>query len=356
MSELLDRAQAVREGEELEAGQLADFLGRAIPGLGGELEIGQFPSGYSNLTYFLRMGGREMVLRRPPHGTKAKTAHDMGREYRILKALHPVFPYCPRPLVYSEDPAVLGCPFYVMERLPGIILRRRLPLGLNFGPAQMRRLTQRLVEVMAELHAVDFRAAGLEGFGKPQGYVGRQVEGWSKRYRAARTPDVPDGEAVMAWLAAGMPPESPTPAVIHNDFKLDNVVLAPADPLRIIGVLDWEMATLGDPLMDLACTLAYWVQPDDPPAMLAGATMLTHLPGSLTRREAVEYYGRLTGRVMDRMDFYYCFGLFRLAVIAQQIYYRYFRGQTTDNRFARLGGMVPILLGKARAVARGASA
>lgn len=356
MSELLDRAEAVRAGEELDAARLEGFLRQAIPGLEGELEISQFPSGYSNLTYFLRLGGREMVLRRPPHGTKAKSAHDMGREYRILSALHPVFPYCPLPLAYCEDPAVIGCPFYVMERLQGIILRRRLPPQLGFGPAQMRHLTRGLVKVMTELHAVDFRAAGLEGFGKPQGYVRRQVEGWSKRYRAARTPDVPDGEAVMAWLAAEMPPESPTPAVIHNDFKLDNVVLAPEDPLRIIGVLDWEMATLGDPFMDLACTLAYWVQEGDPPAMLAGATMLTHLPGSLTRREAVDYYGELTGRVMGRMDFYYCFGLFRLAVIAQQIYFRYVHGQTTDSRFARLGAMVTVLLGKAGAAARGAVA
>ncbi|MCB2190172.1 MAG: phosphotransferase family protein [Deltaproteobacteria bacterium] len=356
MSELMDKAAQVRPGEELDAARLGEFLRNNIPGLDGELEISQFPSGYSNLTYFLRMGGKEMVLRRPPHGTKAKTAHDMGREYRVLSALHPVFPYCPRPLVYSEDPTVMGCHFYVMERIEGIILRRSLPPELGFGPAEMRRLTQRLMEVMAELHAVDYQAAGLGDFGKPQGYVRRQVEGWSKRYRAARTPDVPDGEAVMAWLAQQMPPESPTPAVIHNDFKLDNVVLDPGDPLKIIGVLDWEMATLGDPLMDLACTLAYWVQGDDPPELVQGASSLTHLPGSLTRSEAVEHYGRLTGRVMDRMDFYYCFGLFRLAVIAQQIYYRYFHGQTADERFARLGGMVGMLLSKAQAVTQGQAA
>jgi len=356
MSELLDQAARVRPGEELDAGRLEEFLRLSIPGLGGRLEISQFPSGYSNLTYFLRMGGREMVLRRPPHGTKAKTAHDMSREYKVLSALHPVFPYCPKPLVYSEDPGIMGCHFYVMERIQGIILRRSLPPELGFGPAELKRLTQRLVEVMAELHAVDYQAAGLGEFGKPQGYVRRQVEGWSKRYRAARTPDVPDGEAVMEWLAAEMPPESPTPTVIHNDLKLDNVVLASDDPLKIIGVLDWEMATLGDPLMDLACTLAYWVQADDPPEMVQGASMITHLPGCLSRREAVEYYGQLTGRVMDRMDFYYCFGLFRLAVIAQQIYYRYFHGQTADSRFAHLGPMVALLLAKANAVAEGGKA
>lgn len=356
MSELLDQAAQVRPGEDLDAERLEKFLRLSIPGLDGELKISQFPAGYSNLTYFLRMGGREMILRRPPHGTKAKTAHDMSREYKVLSALHPVFPYCPKPLVYSEDPAIMGCHFYVMERIEGIIMRHWLPPELAFGEVELRRLTQRLVEVMAELHAVDYEAAGLGGFGKPKGYVRRQVEGWSKRYRAARTPDVPDGEAVMRWLAAEMPPESPTPTVIHNDLKLDNVVLASDDPLKIIGVLDWEMATLGDPLMDLACTLAYWVQPDDPPEMLQGASMITYLPGCLTRREAVEYYGQLTGRVMDRMDFYYCFGLFRLAVIAQQIYFRYFHGQTKDNRFARLGDKVSILLDKAQAVAEGAFA
>ncbi|MBU1273880.1 MAG: phosphotransferase family protein [Proteobacteria bacterium] len=353
MSELMDQTARVRPGEELDAGRLEAFLRQNISGPRGPLEIRQFPSGYSNLTYFLRMGGREMVLRRPPHGTKAKTAHDMGREFKVLSALHPVFPYCPKPLAYSEAPDIMGCPFYLMERIKGIILRRSLPPELGFGPDELRRLTRRLVEVMAELHAVDFQAAGLGEFGKPQGYVRRQVEGWSKRYRAARTPDVPGGEAVMDWLAQEMPPESPTPTVIHNDFKLDNVVLDPADPLKIIGVLDWEMATLGDPLMDLACTLAYWVQADDPPELVGEASMITHLPGSLTRREAVEYYGQLTGRIMDRMDFYYCFGLFRLAVIAQQIYYRYYHGQTADGRFARLGGAVGALLAKARSVMHG---
>lgn len=353
MSELMDQATAIRPGEELQVQRLEEFLRQNIPGLQGPLEIRQFPSGYSNLTYFLRMGGREMILRRPPHGTKAKTAHDMSREYKVLTALHPVFPYCPQPLVYSENPAVMGCHFYVMERIEGIILRHCLPPELGFGAEELRRLTQRLVEVMAELHAVDFQAAGMGEFGKPQGYVRRQVEGWSGRFRAARTPDVPDGEAVMNWLIQQMPPESPTPTVVHNDLKLDNVVLNSRDPLQIIGVLDWEMSTLGDPLMDLACTLAYWVQPDDPKEMVQDATMVTYLPGSLTRREAVDYYGQLTGRIMDRMDFYYCFGLFRLAVIAQQIYFRYFHGQTADSRFARLGGKVGLLIAKAQAVMAG---
>jgi aminoglycoside phosphotransferase (APT) family kinase protein len=201
---------------------------------------------------------------------------------------------------------------------------------------------------MAELHGADYASAGLGDLGKPAGYVERQVMGWSKRYRNARTPDVPDAEAVMHWLAGNMPPESATPAIIHNDFKLDNVVLDRREPMKIVGILDWEMATLGDPLMDLACTLAYWPQADDPAELLALAGMPTFLPGSLTRGQAVAYYGQLTGRVMDRIGFYYCFGLFRLAVIAQQIYYRYFHGQTQDPRFAGLAAGVTALIGQAQ--------
>ncbi len=342
-----DQATEIRQGEELDLARVEAFLLEHIPGLSGPISIKQFPSGFSNLTYFIKAGERELVLRRPPHGTKAKTAHDMHREFRVLSALHPHFPYCPRPLAYSEDEAVMGCHFYVMERIQGVIIRRQVPPELGLGPEQMRRLTQRLIEVMAELHAVDYRAAGLESLGKPAGYVRRQVEGWSLRYRNARTPDVPDGETVMAWLLEKMPPESKSPAIIHNDFKLDNVVLDPLDPLRIIGVLDWEMATLGDPLMDLACTLAYWVQADDPPEMQQVTSMVTNQPGCLTRAQAVELYGQRTGRVMDQIDFYYCFGLFRLAVIVQQIYYRYYHGQTKDQRFAQLNATVHALLAQA---------
>ncbi len=344
---LIDAATEIRPGEGLDLDRVEAYLKASIPGLAGPMTIRQFPSGFSNLTYFVRVGERELVLRRPPHGTKAKSAHDMGREFRVLTALRPHFPYCPRALAFCADESVMGCQFYVMERITGVIVRKDLPPGLDLGPNEMGRLTRRLVEVMAELHGVDYQAAGLADLGKPEGYVRRQVEGWSLRYRNARTDNVPDGEAVMAWLAAKMPPESARPAIIHNDFKLDNVVLDPADPLRIIGVLDWEMATLGDPLMDLACTLAYWVQADDPPELRHISAMPTIRPGSLTRAQAVEHYARLTGRVMDQMDFYYCFGLFRLVVIVQQIYYRYHHGQTQDPRFAQLPAMVQALLAQA---------
>ena len=339
----IDKAAPIRSGEELDTERLKAFLRKHLPGISGNLAIHQFPSGYSNLTYLLKMGDRAMVLRRPPLGTKAKTAHDMGREYRILTALKPVFPYVPRPLLYSEDLEVMGSPFYIMEQVQGIILRKEPPAGLSFSPEEMRGLCERLLDIQLELHQVDYRRVGLEDFGKPEGYVKRQVEGWSKRFRAARTVDAPDFEAVMDWIQAKMPPDTEHPAVIHNDYRFDNLVLDPENPLRIIGVLDWEMATIGDPLMDLGNALAYWVQSDDPPEMAMMRLVPTHLEGALTREEMVRRYAEKSGLSVENFDFYYCFGLFRLAVIAQQIYYRFFHGQTRDPRFKSLILVVQIL-------------
>ncbi len=340
-------------GEELDAQRLLQYLQGAIDGVEGEIDIRKFPSGYSNLTYLVTVGERELVLRRPPLGKKAATAHDMSREHRVLTALRSVFPYCPRALCFCQDESVMGSSFFVMERMNGIILHEELPPGLTLSPEQTRRLSENLVKTFCELHAIDYRAVGLQGFGKPEGYVRRQVQGWSRRYRDARTPDVPDFEDVMKWLADRMPPDSPQGAVIHNDYKLDNAVLDPADPQRIIGILDWEMATIGDPLMDLGSSLAYWVQPDDPDEVQLLRRMPTHLPGMLTRGEQVDLYGQITGRAVDGFDYYYCFGLFRLAVIAQQIYYRYYHGQTKDERFGLLGGAVQLLEQIASGVASG---
>jgi len=341
--DIIDTPTKVRETEEIDLKMVEGFVKDNIPGLSGELEVEQFPSGYSNLTYLIRVGKRELVLRRPPFGRKAKTAHDMGREFRILTALNPVFPYCPKPLAYTEDESLIGCPFYVMERIQGIILRRNLPKGLEFSPDQMRLLCENLLDVHHRLHSVDYKAIGLEGFGKPEGYVKRQVEGWSGRYRTARTPDAPTFEKVMQWLHDKMPPDFPKPGVIHNDFKFDNVVLDPEHPLTIKGVLDWEMATIGDPLMDLGSSLGYWVQRDDPPDFQAARMLPTNLPGALTRQELVKRYSEKAGIRIDNFDFYFCFGLFRLAVIAQQIYYRFYHGQTKDERFKALIGSVKLL-------------
>ncbi|MDI9481513.1 MAG: phosphotransferase family protein [Bacillota bacterium] len=343
MNVVNDRATSIRSGEELDAKKVLDFLRDSVPGLKGEVEIKQFPSGFSNLTYLVKVGEREMVLRRPPFGRKAKTAHDMGREYRVLSSLKPVFPYCPQPLVYTEDEAVMGCPFYVMERIPGVILRRDLPKGMELSPQEARTLSENLIKVQCQLHTVDYVQAGLGDFGRPEGYVRRQVEGWSKRYRDARTPDAPDFEKVMQWLYDKMPGESGIVGIIHNDFKFDNAVLDPSNPTEIIGILDWEMATLGDPLMDLGSSLGYWVEKDDPEMMQAIRQMPTHLEGMLTRKEQFALYSELRGIKTDNFDFYYCFGLFRLAVIAQQIYYRFYHGQTKDERFGMLIAAIRVL-------------
>jgi len=340
---ITDEPSKIREGEELDKTVIYDFLKTNLPDIKGELEIRQFPSGFSNLTYLVKAGQREMILRRPPFGKKAKTAHDMSREYNILKALKPVFPYCPEPLIYSEDDKIMGCPFYIMERINGIILRKDLPPGLTLSAKNAGTLSENLISILCRLHSVDYAKAGLADFGKPDGYVKRQVEGWSGRYRDARTADAPDFEKVMQWLHDKMPGESGIVGIIHNDYKFDNAVLSPSDPTEIIGILDWEMATLGDPLMDLGASLAYWVEKDDPPALQAIRQMPTNIEGMLTRKQQVELYGELMGVKIDNFDFYYCFGLFRLAVIAQQIYYRYFNGQTKDQRFKSLIFAVKVL-------------
>lgn len=334
--DVTDRPAKVRQGEELAAKAVEEFLKDNIEGLEGTLEVAQFPSGFSNLTYMIRVGKKELVLRRPPFGTKAKTAHDMSREYRILSALHPVFPYAPKPFAYTEDTSIMGCPFYVMERIKGIILRKDLPKGVEMSPEDARRLCENLIDLHYELHSIDYKEVGLENFGRPDGYVKRQVEGWSRRYLAAKTEDAPDFKRITEWLPKNMPPERVRPSIIHNDYKLDNLVLDPENPLRIIGILDWEMATIGDPLMDLGSSLAYWVQKDDPDELQLIRGMPTNIPGALTREELLARYSEKSGISIGNFDFYFCFGLFRLAVIAQQIYYRYFHGQTRDERFKML--------------------
>lgn len=343
MENITDQATKIRTGEELDSRKIFLFLKDKIPQLEDDLEISQFPSGFSNLTYCIKSGTKEFVLRRPPFGKKAKSAHDMGREYRMLQALKPVFPYCPAPIAYTEDEAIIDCPFYIMERISGIILRKNIPKHLNFSAAAARELCMELLDVQIKLHAIDYKGIGLTSLGKPEGYVERQVTGWSARYRDARTPDAPDYELVMAWLKNKIPATEVTPAIIHNDYKFDNVVLDPANPLKIIGVLDWEMATIGDPLMDLGNSLAYWVERNDPEPMQLIRMMPTNIEGALTRKEIAEFYSDRTGTSIANFDFYYCFGLFRLAVIAQQIYYRFYHGQTKDERFQTLIFAVKVL-------------
>jgi aminoglycoside phosphotransferase (APT) family kinase protein len=338
---LVDKARAVREGEELDTVKLFAYLNDKMPDVAGSLIVEQFPAGYSNLTYLLRLGDLELVLRRPPVGAKIKTAHDMSREYRILSRLFTVYPKVPRPLLYCEDESVIGAPFYVMERVKGVILRARPPKGLDLTPEVMRHLSEAFIENLTVIHAVDHEAAGLNELGRPEGYVRRQIEGWTRRYYNARTDEAEAVEKLASWLAEALPPDSThSGSLIHNDYKYDNIVLASDDLSRVVAVLDWEMATIGDPLMDLGTTLAYWVDPDDPEEWRRFGFGLTTLPGNLRRSDLVERYSTASGRDISDPVFYYAYGLLKTAVIVQQIYYRYRQGFTKDERFASLNHLV----------------
>jgi len=348
-----DASSPVRKGEELDAARLGAYLSEQLGQCDVPLEIEQFPQGFSNLTYLLRFGKDEYVLRRPPFGNTVKSAHDMGREFHVLSKLSRVYELAPKPLLYCTDEAVLGAPFYVMERRRGVILRRKLPKNFHPEPETFRRLGTSFIDNLARLHALDYSAAGLGDLGKPEGYVERQVTGWIGRYEKAKTDDWPQMDDVAKWLVENRPPESGA-ALIHNDYKFDNVVLDPNDLTRIVGVLDWEMCTLGDPLMDLGCTLAYWIQADDTEALKYFVPGPTFLPGNLTRKELLDRYAETSGRDLGHVLFYYCYGLYKLAVIIQQIYARFARGFTQDQRFAEMNQQVGSLSRTAaRAIAIG---
>jgi aminoglycoside phosphotransferase (APT) family kinase protein len=339
-----DASTTVRSGEELDAARLEEYLKTHLPGAEGPLLIEQFPSGFSNLTYLLRLGERELVLRRPPFGSKVKSAHDMGREYRVLSALHGYYP-APKPLLLCDDPEVIGAQFYVMERIPGVILRKKKPEGFAMSPDEVRACCQSFVRQLADLHAINYQDVGLAALRKEGSYVERQVSGWIKRYYGSQTDDIPMIEETAHWLEANYPQDVDA-VIVHNDYKFDNLILDPQDPTRIIGVLDWEMCTIGDPLMDLGTAMGYWTEQEDS-AMGIVQCFLTTEPGSLNRRELAEQYGAITGRDVSNIQFYYVFSLLKLAVIVQQIYYRYKQGLTTDERFAQLIYMVGALGHKA---------
>jgi len=332
--DLIDRAGAIREGEELDMDRLRAHLEPVIGPQAQTLEVKQFPGGHSNLTYLLSSGKESWVLRRPPFGSKVKSAHDMSREYRILSALKNVFPYGPVPIHFCDDHDVIGCDFYLMNYIQGLVIRRDYPSHLGLSPSQIRQQLLNFFDVLSELHSVDLVEAGLDNFGKPEGYVRRQVDGWCRRWRDAVTPDTVNVDATMQWLQDNMPAESGKASVIHNDYKLDNVIFSAENPLQVIGVLDWEMATVGDPLMDLGCTLGYWVQTSDPDFFRESRTMPSDIEGAPGRGEIIQRFQEKTGLSVDNFPFYFCFGLFRLCVIGQQIYYRYYHGHTKDERFA----------------------
>ncbi len=343
MTDLRDHPTAVRAGEELGIDRLEPFLLSHFPGSARPLAVEQFPSGHSNLTYLVRLGDREMVLRRPPFGSKVKTAHDMGREYRVLSKVHPAYPAAPKVLLYCDDESILGSPFYLMEPILGMIIRKDPPAGLPFTAETARRLSESFIDNLGRLHALDYAAIGLADLGKPLGYLERQVRGWIDRYYGSQTHDLAEVEHISVWLKGHMSRTSEA-ALIHNDYKYDNIVLDPADITRIVGVLDWEMATIGDPLTDLGTTLAYWVDPQDADALQKIRWGPSTYAGSLTRAQLVERYARATGRDVSNMVFYLAFARFKVAVIIQQIYYRYHEGLTKDPRFASMPEVIKILL------------
>jgi aminoglycoside phosphotransferase (APT) family kinase protein len=332
---------AVRVREELPVGVLAEYLHGKLESVETGLTVQQFAEGHSNLTYLLICGnGREYVLRRGPLGPVAPKAHDMAREYRVLQAVHRQFPEAPQPYHLCEDTAILGVVFFIMERRRGIILRNEVPPGFLQIPDHPRRISEAFIDCMVRLHSIDVADRGLAALGKPEGFLARQVQGWADRWNRARTEDVHDLDVVGDWLAQHIP-SSPPSTLVHNDYKLDNVMLRSVD--QVEAVLDWEMATLGDPLADLGLTLCYWSWVDAPGASSDAAPSLTSRPGWYSRDQFVARYSESTGRDVSRIAYYEVLGMYKLAVILQQIYYRFRRGQTQDERFQNFDRRVKAL-------------
>lgn len=338
---ILDKATDIRQGEGLDNGKLESYLRENLGNDLQLLELKQFPSGYSNLTYLLKTSQGDFVLRKPPHGANIKSAHDMEREYRVISGLKPVFPYVPNPIAFEESSELLGTQFYLMERISGLILRARPPRGMDLNESFFRSVSNSSIDLLAQLHQLDLSQTSLADMGRPEGYIDRQVNGWIKRYFNAKTDEIKGMEFAAEWLRSwleenGSAPEvaQAKPAFIHNDYKYDNLVLSTEAPFRIKAVLDWEMATVGHPLMDLGTSLAYWCEATDNPALKAFS--LTWMPGNLTREEVVARYESQTGTKVHDKIFYYVFGCFKVGVIAQQIYARFKKGVTQDPRFAAL--------------------
>jgi aminoglycoside phosphotransferase (APT) family kinase protein len=333
---------AVRPGEELDRVTLDDYLREHLSDLPiAVLEIEQFPGGHSNLTYLIRYGTQEYVLRRPPVGPVAPTAHDMPREFKLLSVVHPHFPLAPKPILLCEDASVIGVPFYLMDRRRGLIVRHNVPPQLN-SPDERRKVSESVVDTLAALHNIDVYETGIVQIGKPAGFVTRQVNGWAERWRRSKTHEVPAMDQVITWLESRIPEETnSSAALVHNDFKLDNIMLDENDPARVVAILDWEMCTVGDPLVDLGLLLTYWTMEGS--KEIASLRAVTHGPGWMTRYEIIERYQQRTGSSVDHIAFYETFGRFKVAVIIQQIYFRYVKGQTQDERFKNFDKLVQAL-------------
>lgn len=337
-----EEVREIREGEELNEQTLAQYLRTYLPATSEQIQISQFPAGSSNLTYLIRIRESEYVLRRPPFGNTVKTAHDMGREFNVLSKLSAVYGPAPKPLLFCDDESVIGSKFYLMERRRGLIIRGQSPDALKNSPELQHQVCRSFIENLARLHSLDYSDAGLGDLGKPEGYVRRQVEGWTKRYFNAKTDEWPELESAIEWLNANIPAETGA-ALIHNDYKFDNIMLDPGDLTRITAVLDWEMVTVGDPLMDLGTTLGYWMSREAGDAMLDMPFNPRVLMENISRAQMAERYAEISGRDVSGILFYYVFGTFKIAVIAQQIYARYVKGFTKDPRFASFNHFVAAL-------------
>ena len=329
----------VRPDEQLDGAAVAAYLRGKVPESDRPLTILQFPGGHANLTYLLRYGDREYVLRRPPLGPVAPKSHDMVREYRALAALGPYYAPAPRVFVLCEDPRVIGAPFFVMERREGIVVRRTMPPEIPDDAGVRRRIGEAAIDALADLHAVPVAGTPVAALGKPDGFVERQIRGWAERWQRAKTEELAAMDALAAWLVGRIPPPL-APTVVHNDFKLDNMMLDRSDPGRVVAVLDWDMTTLGDPRIDVGTLLGYWPEASDPPERLAIAMQPTYLDGFPTRAEIVARYTARSGRDLAAIRFFETFAHFKLAVVLQQIYVRFVRGQTKDERFAAMGESV----------------
>lgn len=339
----------IREDEDFDHDALAAYLRGKLPGSDRPLVVRQFGGGHANLTYLLRYGEQEYVLRRPPLGPVAATAHDMGREYRVLSVLYRAYSLAPRAYDYCDDVAVIGAPFFVMERRRGEVVRRAIPPQFGGGndPVANRRISEALVDALADLHDVDYRAIGLETLGKPDGFLRRQIDGWAGRYERSKTHEVKLVDDLVAWLHT-REPAAPPATLLHNDWRLDNMMLDAADPGRVEAVFDWDMCTLGDPLCDLGTLLASWMEVGEGLSGATAGTMPSNVPGFLTRREAVARYGARRGVDVSTVPYYYVFGLFKIGVVLQQIYYRYHVGQTKDARFANFDQVAEMLFALAQ--------
>jgi aminoglycoside phosphotransferase (APT) family kinase protein len=352
--EIVPEFGAVREEEQFDHSKLRAYLRDKIPGADQRMEVLQFRGGHSNLTYLVRRGDTEWVVRRPPHGPLPKGGHDMAREFKVLSRLWQSFRPAPRAILFCDDPSILGAPFFVMERRKGILVRSRQPLPPELGtkPETFRKISEGIIDTLADLHAVDYAAFGLGDLGKPDGFLRRQIVGWMDRWEHAKTREVPLMNKLGAWFLEHMPPAQP-PSLIHNDYYLHNMMLDFDDPGHVVGLFDWEMSTIGDPLIDLGIAMGYWREKTDPAELLdtsqGGAHTLTL--GFLSRREMIERYAKRTGRDLSHFDFYWAWAHWKNATVVEQIYVRYVRGQTTDPRFATMGSHAPVLAHAAALVA-----